>query len=107
MIQGRGAVARNGLRPKSISLHQRGSIVQPQSRRDENSSYNGAAPATWSHALPAGGSGLSRNAGAEPGGHLLGRDAPVVVDVERVEHGVGSAPLFARDEAVAVEVVDA
>src|SRR5690606_32003672 len=47
---------------------------------------------------------LEHEGGAEAGGQLGGGDLAVVVGVERVEDGVGAAPLVARDEAVAGDV---
>src|SRR6266446_284427 len=50
---------------------------------------------------------LQPECSAQPGPHLLRRDPTVAVHVQRVEDGVGPAPLLAGDEAVAVEIEDA
>src|SRR5437762_12135632 len=50
---------------------------------------------------------LQPECSAQPGAHLLRRDAAVAVLVQRVEDRVGPAPLLTGDEAVAVEIEDA
>ena len=45
--------------------------------------------------------------GSQSGCHLLSRDLAVVVDIQGIEDLVGPGPLLARDEAIAIQVIDA
>src|SRR5262249_5187743 len=96
---------RLGWEPDAVRLEER-RAARRKTRRPGGSSENYLQRAALEARNLSRGRHATRKAerGAQAGCELVRGDFSVAVRVERVEHRVGAAPLFARDEAITVEV---